>query len=208
MGYYFDTFEHAVKFAKRIISEVERLFGSSPYADPCLACYLAYTNPDGPYPEGASELYLDLLVKCSVKYKDSHDGLRNIAGYLLHENQPLPDLLRQWLEEYRTGNNPLPPDRKHYRDRNAIRNVAIRAAMDHLTWFGMKATRNDASAPYSAADAVAQAMTEILGKRFSCGAVKTIWHNRKKWPDLADRATFAFGQRVLGAGQNKSNQRG
>lgn len=190
--------------AKRITEDVEEYYGPEQYRDPCLAIYLNYQDPNGPYPEGAGELYLDFLIRCSDEDPGCHDGLHRIADYHLHRRLLLPDLLQQWMNRRRPrptaeqGGNP---------DLNAIRNVGILHAMFYLKSLGMTPSKNDSSDPTSACDAVAEAVDMTFD------AVKKVWQKGsitikgKRWLALMDRASFAYEQEGPGAYQKKSNQR-
>lgn len=205
-----DVARPVLDIVRRIIEDVNEYYGPEQYRDPCLAIYLNYQDPNGPYPEGAGELYLDFLIRCSDEDPGCHDGLHRIADYHLHRRLLLPDLLQQWMNRRRPrptaeqGGNP---------DLNAIRNVGILHAMFYLKQRGMQAERNDSSPHTSACDAVAEAVTEVEAVRMTFDAVKKVWQKGsitikgKRWLALMDRASFAYEQQGPGAYQNKSNQR-
>lgn len=171
---------------RRITEDVKAYYGPEECRDPCLAIYLNYQNPNGPYQakvECAEEIYLDILIKSSYEDPGCWDGLHTIANYHLDRSSPLPDLLQQWMN--RRTSRPV-AERGGNPDRDAIRNVGIDVALNFLKSRGMSPARDEGSPRTSACDAVAEAV------HLSFDSVLKVWKKRKIWsPDL-DRALFAY----------------
>ena len=102
--------------------------------------------------------------------------------YLRRGGDPIPDELREWVYDCFDGSRTLPEPRVGRNPHgNEVRNQLIIRTVDSLVSCGLTATRNEASPPESACDAVSEAL-HIHGVELSYAGVAKVWQYR----DLPD----------------------
>ena len=162
-----------------------------------MALRIPYTGPD-PRPDGIigsirdyeilaygalhnDRLSLSTLIEDSktnpVAYRAVQEALRH-----LRDTGEVPSELRQWAYDVAVEDRTVPttgPGRSPFT--NQVRDSTIIGTMEILISCGLRATRNDASEPISAADAVSKALTK-LGIELQTESVSKIWTNRAKKP--------------------------
>ena len=119
------------------------------------------------------EITITEHVKCAPSKADYWAALVKAAKMLREHRQPLGDALSDWAVDALDGQAKQPDGRTSAKRRkNVLRDYAIIEAVTALARCGMKATRNEASPPRSACDAVADAF-EMKPER-----VTEIWKAR------------------------------
>ena len=120
----------------------------------------------------------NVVGRCIEKAASSnvhHDALRKAGELILRRNpRRLGGALRGWIEDDMAG--PLPRRTGRPAGKNALRDRAVFAAIERLVAEDMKVTRNEASLPKSACDAIAKATNE----RVTYAAARDVWRNWKK----------------------------
>lgn len=128
------------------------------------------------------------LVANAQTDAESHDLLRlGIAEALsLEPGAPwqkdfadMRDDIRAWLIDYLRGNAPRPKGKAGALDKRAL-HQRIHIVVAGLVLDGMNATRNDASEPTSACDAVADALAELGLEPATFHGVKRVWLDFQK----------------------------
>ena len=143
------TFEEAKSVVRDHVEKSHWLLKAyAPYKCPFCLVYLQRA-PD----ERAA--WLTELIAASDDEPAVHDGLRHISAMLHGYNEPLPDPLRNWLTECLTDKRPRPARRGRDAHKNLYRDHVIQGAVRMLVDAGLPLSRNTASLPTSAADAVA-----------------------------------------------------
>ncbi len=120
----------------------------------------------------------NVVGRCIEKAASSRvhrEALRKAGELILRTNpRRLGGALRGWIADDMAGS--LPRRGKRSKGGNALRDRAIVAAVRRLEAEGMCATRNDASLPNSACDAIEKA----TGKRVTYAAARDVWRDWKK----------------------------
>ena len=120
----------------------------------------------------------NVVGRCIEKAASSnvhHDALRKAGELILRRNpRRLGGALRGWIEDDMAG--PLPRRTGRRPGKNALRDRAVFAAIERLVAEGMSVTRNDASPPNSACDAIEKA----TNGRVTYAAARDVWRNWKK----------------------------
>ena len=96
---------------------------------------------------------------------------------LREENMPIPSQLNEWALDVASGKVKCPsvrPGRSPYT--NVVRNEWIARTVQSLVDCGLRATRNETSAPESACDAVSEAL-HVHGVELSFDSVAKIWRS-------------------------------
>lgn len=115
-------------------------------------------------------------------------SLRLGIAYGLERGEELPPDAVQWLVRYLRGEVTRPKARAGRRNESWL-HMLIWSAVGCRVQNGMKATRNDASEPTSACDAVADAMAELGLEPATFESVKRIWFRHEKNKGTAVEAT-------------------
>ena len=108
------------------------------------------------------------------------DALHLLAAERVRYNLPLGNSFRRWIADVLDGRRTpprkpgRPPSATFGRDLNIV--IAITVLRNV---YGMKATRNDVSAPVSACDAVAAALAEEYEIHLSYKTISSIWRNAR-----------------------------
>lgn len=123
---------------------------TAPYQCPFCLVYLQGT----PDERGA---WLSELIAAADEEPQAHDGLRHIAAMLHSYNEPLPDMLRQWLIDYLSNKKPKPKKSGRPSDTEPVRDYAIVTAVKMLTDAGMQPGRSDTSDSICAYEEVGKA---------------------------------------------------
>ena len=118
-------------------------------------------------------------IQCAASSPDHRvdywDALEKAAAMLLRSQQPLGEALGDWKARELDGQTKRPDGRKFAkRPRNALRNFAINKVIDVLERCGLPPTRNNASEPNSACDAVAEAFN------LSYKTIETVWGDARR----------------------------
>lgn len=115
-----------------------------------------------------------LLVNAPLDFTD-YRRLTLALSYKVETGAPLEEAERAWLAKFLRGEIEKPQS-KGGRPRNTDTDVAIVLAVLQLTDLkGVSPTRNDASSPYSACDAIAAALTDLGRSPRTLEGVKKIW---------------------------------
>ena len=121
---------------------------------------------------------LESLVEQSRSSPLAFRALRGAFRRIRETGEPMPRALSEWAYDVAAGARECPqagPGRNPYA--NQVRDAVIVRAVGALVDAGLTATRNEASQPLSACDAVAQAL-EAHGEALSYSAVAKIWSKR------------------------------
>ncbi|MGV8997291.1 MAG: hypothetical protein ACOH12_10140 [Parvibaculaceae bacterium] len=110
------------------------------------------------------------------------DILSTIAAAYLDSGMCVPEMLGHWAADVLLGEKKRPARRGKFEEGTGLRNTAIWLATRRLVHRGMIATRNDASAPTSACDAVAEALKLLGESPTTYASVKRIWNEFEHWP--------------------------
>ena len=165
-----------------------------------MAHHIPYTGHD-PRPDGIIGTIRDYeMLACHAMLNDSistliEDSTTNPVAYIAVQevlryrrdaSEEIPSELHEWAYDVAVGDRPPPKIRRgRSRYENQVRNVTIIQTMGILISCGLKATRNEASEPISAADAVSKALSN-LGIELKTDSVSKIWTGREKpLPKLA-----------------------
>ena len=159
-----------------------------------LAHRIPYTGPD-PRPDGiigtirdremlASDALrndsLSTLIEDSTTNPVAYRAVQEVLRHLRAASEEIPSELQEWSYDVAVGDRRLPPTgpgRNPFT--NQVRDAAIIRIMEILISCGLKATRNEASKPISAADAVAKALG-ALGVELQTESVSKIWGSRPR----------------------------
>lgn len=159
-----------------------------------LAHRIPYTGPD-PRPDGiigtlrdqemlACDALLNgnvsTLIEDSTTNPVAYGAVQEVLRHLRTSSKEIPSELQEWSYDVTVGDRRLPrtgPGRNPFT--NQVRNAAITQTMEILISCGLKATRNEASKPTSAADAVSIAL-EALGVELQTESVSKIWGTRAR----------------------------
>lgn len=115
-----------------------------------------------------------LLTNAALDLTDYH-RLTLALSYKVETGEPLEGNERAWLAKFLRGEIEKPQSNGG-RPRNTDTDVAIVSAVSWLTNLkDVPATRNDASSPYSACDAIAAALTDLGRSPRTFEGVKKIW---------------------------------
>ena len=107
-------------------------------------------------------------------------ALREALAYLLEIDQPIPSELNDWALRVAAGNVKSPsvgPGRSPYK--NEVRDELITKTVRTLVDCGLTATRNEASEPESACDAVSKAL-KAHGVPLGYAGVAKIWQSDRR----------------------------
>jgi enoyl-CoA hydratase/carnithine racemase len=102
------------------------------------------------------------------------DALRLGVAYALEQGEELPPEVLQWLVRHLRGKAARPKARAGAKSVLWL-HIIIWNSVGNFVSDGMKATRNDASEPTSACDAVADALVELGLEPATFHSVKRIW---------------------------------
>ena len=107
-------------------------------------------------------------------------ALQEALSHLLRTQEPIPSELVEWSLSVAAGNVTSPsggPGRSPYT--NQVRDALIAQTVHTLVECGLNATRNEASAPESACDAVSKALN-AHGAELSYASVAKIWQSNRR----------------------------
>ena len=157
-----------------------------------LALRIPYTGPE-PRPDGIIVTIRDFeMLAYNALRNDSlstriEDSIINPVAYRAVQevlrnrraaSEEIPSELQQWSYEVAVSARGLPKTRSGRNPfTNQVRDDAIILTMETLISCGLKATRNEASDPISAADAVSVALRP-LGVELQTDSVGKIWRSR------------------------------
>lgn len=114
------------------------------------------------------------LVAWASEGREGWEALSLAVAIALERGDEIPDVARQWLALVLRGDVEKPQGTAGAHTAEGL-HLVIYLAVQMLVERGMRATRNDASAPESACDAVASAMTELGREPRTFHGVKKIW---------------------------------
>ena len=130
---------------------------------------------------------LSTLIEDSTTNPVSYIAVQEVLRHLRNASEEIPGELHEWAYDVAVGDRRLPKIRRGRSPfTNQVRNAAIIQTVEILVSCGLKATRNEASEPISAADAVSEGLRQ-LGIELQTDSVSKIWVNREKklLPNLA-----------------------
>ena len=107
------------------------------------------------------------------------DALRLGVARALEDGDAIPPEALRWLVHYLRSETERPKGSAGRHNARGL-HIAIVFAVIRLVDCGMNATRNDASPPVSACDAVADALAQLKLSPTTFDAVKKIWLARRK----------------------------
>lgn len=117
---------------------------------------------------------VDSLIE-GAKYEHStFQALKLGLAAEIESGREIPPRLRKWLIGYLRGEIEVPAARAGRIKSTGLHSLVAHAVAD-LVESGMTATRNEASAPESACDAVASALAELGLSPITFAGVKRIW---------------------------------
>jgi hypothetical protein len=171
------AFEAATEKAKQFLqdqrfSEGRDLYNAKDYRGTLLSDY-------------SSRFFMDPAVRAAIlnAYLDDFQGkagelaeetLRHALASMIEAGEPMPEDLRMIAAEFLRGTAPR-PRRKTGRKEISYLHSRIVWTIILLKAEGMSVTRNDASEPESACDAVAAALKDLRLRPTTYAAVKRIW---------------------------------
>ena len=123
---------------------------------------------------------LTTLIEDSTTNPVAYIAVQEVLRYLRDASEEIPSELHKWAYDVAVGDRRLPktgPGRSPFE--NQVRNSAIIQTMEILISCGLKATRNEASKPISAADAVSVGL-RALGVELQTESVSKIWRSRDR----------------------------
>ena len=130
-----------------------------------------------------SETSLIQLIDAAERDPFMFEVAGMLAASLLENGDDMPDALREWSIKVLKGKS-APPAPRHLRkgieNETFWRDFYVWSAVLDLVDLNMKATRNAASPPVSACDAVAEAMRELGLRPTSYSGVVAIWSRLNK----------------------------
>ncbi len=121
---------------------------------------------------------LESLVKESRSSPLAFQALQRVVARIRETDEPMPRALSEWAYDVATGTRECPtagPGRSPYT--NQVRDAVIVRTIGALVHAGLTATRNEASEPESACDAVSRAL-QGHGEELGYAAVAKIWSRR------------------------------
>ena len=119
--------------------------------------------------------YIQRVESSADHSVDYWDALKKAAAMLLRSQQPLGEALSDWKARERDGQTKRPDGREFARSAaNALRNSVVNETVEVLELRGDSPTRNNASAPNSACDAVA----EVFGLSYK--TIETVWGDARR----------------------------
>lgn len=119
------------------------------------------------------------LVAWAMADREGWDALRLGVAHAVARGEEIPSEAAEWLALNLRGEIERPHGTPGTHEAEGL-HVAIYLAVHTLVQSGMNATRNDASEPTSACDAVAKAMAEIGLQPATFYGVKKVWLAKKK----------------------------
>lgn len=119
------------------------------------------------------------LVGWASLEREGWDALRLGVARALEDGDAIPPEALRWLVHYLRGETERPLSVAGRHNARGL-HIAIVFAVIRLVDCGMNATRNDASPPVSACDAVAAALSQLKLSPTTFDAVKKIWLARRK----------------------------
>ena len=123
---------------------------------------------------------LTTLIEDSTTNPVAYIAVQEVLRYLRDASEEIPSELHKWAYDVAVGDRPPPktgPGRSPFA--NQVRDAAIIQTVGILISCGLKATRNEASEPISAADAVSAALRK-LEIELKPDSVNKIWASREK----------------------------
>ena len=159
-----------------------------------LARRIPYTGPD-PRPDGIIGTIRDCemlaydalrnsslpkLIEDSTTNPVAYRAVQEVLRHLRDTSEEIPSELQEWSYDVAVDDRGVPttgPGRSPFT--NQVRDDAIIQTMETLISCGLQATRNEASKPISAADAVSVAL-RVLGVELQPESVSKIWGSRAK----------------------------
>lgn len=130
----------------------------------------------------------DELLAWAESEAEGFDTAKMGIAYALEQSETLPDAARLWLAKVLRGEVSRPKAKAGRREKEWL-NLLICIAIQHRVADGMDPTRNDASDPLSACDAVAEALAELGLTPTTFDSVKRIWKRMNKNTFRAIKAT-------------------
>jgi hypothetical protein len=141
-------------------------------------------NYDGPHYRfaftGERTDVLEWLIEISEHSSIAFEALLLIAGSMARQGLPYAGTMREWVSNYLDGKITKTARTGHIRAETLYRDLLIVGAVSELCELGIAATRNDASPPTSACDAVAEACVRIGVAPGSYQSIKRIWNNSER----------------------------
>ena len=123
---------------------------------------------------------LSELIEESHSSPLAYQALQKALHHLRETQKPIPDELREWAFDVASGIQPCPkPGRGPKPYGNQVRNEIIVETVRTLVECGLTATRNEASPPESACDAVSQALG-MHGVGLAYEGVAKVWSDRNR----------------------------
>ena len=125
---------------------------------------------------------LSTLIEDSTTNPVAYRAVQEVLSNLRRTSEEIPGQLSEWSYDVAVGTRGLPTTgRGRSPFKNQVRNDAIIQTMETLISCGLKATRNEASDPISAADAVTVALT-ALRIELQTESINKIWASRPEKP--------------------------
>lgn len=118
------------------------------------------------------------FLATATDYAGFHAVRVSIAN-ALNDGEQLPPLILEWLISYLRGDLEEPKKRAG-RPQNPLSPISIFLAVKECVGEGMNPTRNDASEPTSACDAVAEALANLGLEPTTYEGVKRVWLKKNK----------------------------
>ena len=181
------SFQEAVQLAKETIGHFQRVRSTSgrvvDETDP-VASANAFAGRLGVIYLRDEKRSAQLLRDAETDWQ-AFNVLRHGSALLLeHDKLEMRPEVRDWLSRYLRGEISAPAKKAGRKQKTGPHNV-IEFCVSLLADNGMNATRNDASPPESACDAVAKALAELGMEPTTFKAVKRIYLDRRRFVNRA-----------------------
>ena len=125
------------------------------------------------------EGHLSELIEGAKTSRLDFRTVQAALAFLLESNEPFPTELNDWALQVAAGNIELPrPRLGRNADTNVVRDELIVKTVEALVDCGLTASRNDASKPQSACDAVSKALS-AHGVTLGHAAIQKIWQSNR-----------------------------
>jgi hypothetical protein len=124
---------------------------------------------------------IEWLISQAEDDSTSFDILTMVAAAYAETPVLMPEALGRWTAAVLRSEKKRPIRRGKFAEGTGLRNTHIWLTLKWLVQLGMTATRNDASLPTSACDAVAQALKQLGENPTAYASVKRIWNDFQRW---------------------------
>lgn len=145
-------FADAVDFAYEALAELDSL----PDEADKLAVFIVI------YCDNGDDASLQMVIDAARTQALSFDALSRAGAIMVRRGGAIPPLLREWLGQHLSGEIKRPKISSRFKTgwpgATLERDLILHDLVTTFADFGLTATRNDASAPVSGCDAVAEAM--------------------------------------------------